>query len=52
LYRDEDYKIPGMPFAEIKKHSAPELGRDTESILLEIGYTEKEIGNLKREMII
>ncbi len=51
-YQDKDYKIPGMPFAEIKKHSAPELGNDTESVLSEIGFTKKEIENFKREMII
>jgi crotonobetainyl-CoA:carnitine CoA-transferase CaiB-like acyl-CoA transferase len=51
-YLNKDYKIPGMPFAEPGKHLAPTLGRDTESVLSEAGYTNEQIRAFKGEMII
>ena len=51
-YLGKDYKIPGMPFAESTKHAAPDLGMDTQSVLLEAGYTDDQIRAFKEEMVI
>ena len=41
-----------MPFAESRKHAAPDLGMDTQSVLLEAGYTDDQIRAFKEEMVI
>ena len=51
-YMDNRYKIPGLPFAEAKHHSAPTLGKDTEAVISVIGYAGDEIKKLKEEMVI
>ena len=51
-YMGNSYKIPGLPFAEAKQHSAPVLGKDTETILSGLGYSGDEIKKFKEEMVI
>lgn len=52
-----DVKVPGVPFSLSKMEAgprtkAPELGEQTEEVLLELGYEWDEIGQLKDEGVI
>jgi len=50
-------RVPGIPvnFSETPgsvRTAAPELGQHTEEVLLELGYTWEEMGQLREEEII